>query len=74
MSTAASNSQENGDHVSFSLTESETAPWYNVPSKPLVGVEHPFIIKDISKAIESLGNSVNVEKVRDMGKPLRPRP
>ena len=39
------------------------APWYLVPSRTIVSVEHPFIVKDVSKAVESLGGSKAVGKV-----------
>lgn len=41
-----------------------SAPWLNVPRVSIVGVEHPFLITDITKAVDSLGSSSKVEKVR----------
>lgn len=46
-----------------SLSSSTYAPWYNVPSKPIVSVEHPFIIKNINKGIESLGGPHKLQRV-----------
>lgn len=39
---------------------SRYAPSYNIPSSALVDIEHPFIINDMEKAIDSLGGASNV--------------
>ena len=39
------------------------APWYPVPPRAIVSVEHPFIVKDIPKAVASLGGNDVIEKV-----------
>ena len=38
-----------------SFSSSKSAPSYPVLSQAIVSVEHPFIIKDLSKAMEKLG-------------------
>jgi len=46
-----------------SRTQSQTAPWSNVPRLKIVGVEHPFIIQNIQKGIETLGGQNSIAKV-----------
>lgn len=55
----------NGDKMteSSSRKESSYAPWYNVPKKSVVSVEHPFIIKDVDKGLATLGNPSKLEEV-----------
>lgn len=40
-----------------------SAPWLTIPRIPVVGVEHPFLITDINRAIDSLGGSSKIETV-----------
>ncbi|KAL9028667.1 MAG: hypothetical protein Q9196_003001 [Gyalolechia fulgens] len=42
------------DHLSKDL-ENGSAPWLNVPLVPVVGIEHPCLITDIGRAIDTLG-------------------
>ncbi|KAL8784496.1 MAG: hypothetical protein Q9213_003933 [Squamulea squamosa] len=39
------------------------APWLTIPHGPIVGIEHPFLIADISKAVDTLGSSRQLEKL-----------
>ena len=39
------------------------APWYSVPPRAIVSVEHPFIVKDVPKVVASLGGNDGIEKV-----------
>lgn len=39
-----------------------TATWHRVPDESLVGVEHPCLIKDVRKAIQSLGGERKIAK------------
>ena len=39
------------------------SPWYNVPKRPIVSVEHPFIIKDIDRGLAILGGPSKLEQV-----------
>lgn len=41
---------------------SQAAPWIKVPRVPVVSVEHPFIIKNIDKGIETLGGNKSISK------------
>lgn len=45
-------------------SRSSHAPWYNVPQRSVVSVEHPFIIRNVGKAVESLGGSSKMQDVR----------
>lgn len=45
-------------------SRSSHAPWYNVPQRSVVSVEHPFIIRNVGKAVESLGGSPKMQDVR----------
>lgn len=42
----------------------QSAPWSNVPGLKIVDVEHPFLIKNIHKAMETLGGHRNISAVR----------
>jgi general transcription factor 3C polypeptide 5 (transcription factor C subunit 1) len=44
-------------------TSSRTAPFYNIPSRQIVSIEHPAIIKNVDKAIETLQGSAGIVKV-----------
>ena len=39
------------------------APYYHVPARSIVSVEHPFIIQNIFKGIESLGGASKIQRV-----------
>jgi general transcription factor 3C polypeptide 5 (transcription factor C subunit 1) len=36
-------------------TPSKAAPWYHIPPKQAVGVEHPCLVQNVDKAVEMLG-------------------
>ncbi|KAL8669705.1 MAG: hypothetical protein Q9168_005716 [Polycauliona sp. 1 TL-2023] len=38
-----------------------SAPWLTIPRVSVVGIEHPFLITNITKAVDSLGKSSKVE-------------
>ncbi|GFF35091.1 RNA polymerase III transcription factor subunit, putative [Aspergillus udagawae] len=41
-----------------------TAPYYSIPARHIVSVEHPAIIKDVDKAIETLQGNAGISKVK----------
>lgn len=41
----------------------QNAPSFTIPPRFLVAIEHPFIIEDVDKAIESLGGTSTVHAV-----------
>ncbi|KAL4955407.1 RNA polymerase III transcription factor IIIC subunit-domain-containing protein [Aspergillus filifer] len=41
---------------------SRTAPFYDIPNRPMVCIEHPAIIKNVDKAIETLQGSAGIIK------------
>lgn len=43
---------------------SRTAPSYPIPSRRIVTVEHPAIIKNVDKAIDTLRGNTGISKVR----------
>jgi hypothetical protein len=45
------------------LLPSGYAPWYNVPNKPVVSIEHPYIIKNIDKGLDTLGDTNQLQAV-----------
>lgn len=53
----------NTSAVQPASSHSELAPYYPVPACRLVSVEHPFDIRNVARAIESLGGSKGVGKV-----------
>lgn len=42
---------------------SRAAPWYGIPSHSLVSVEHPFVVKDVDKAVAMVNAGDQVSKV-----------
>lgn len=40
-----------------------TAPYYGVPPRRLVSVEHPAVVRNLDKAIETLQGNSGIEKV-----------
>jgi hypothetical protein len=42
---------------------SRSAPWYDIPQDALVCVEHPFIVKNDDRIVQSIGGSKKVELV-----------
>lgn len=43
--------------------ESRTAPFYSVPPRRLVSVEHPAVIRNIEKAVDTLQGNAGIQKV-----------
>ena len=41
----------------------ENAPWYNVPNKSVVSVESPFIVRDVDKGLQTLGDPKKLHTV-----------
>ncbi|MCJ1390218.1 tau 95 subunit of transcription factor TFIIIC [Xylographa bjoerkii] len=41
----------------------QSAPWYSVPTTSIACVEHPFIIHNVAKAVDSLGGPLMVAKL-----------
>lgn len=54
-----------GPKASHRRNSSQHAPSYEIPSCALISVEHPFIINDVGKAIDSLGGFASVQEVSD---------
>lgn len=48
---------------SYERSSARFAPWYSVPSEAVVSVEHPGIIKNVEKGIQTLGGYTKAEKV-----------
>ncbi|EAW24377.1 transcription factor TFIIIC subunit TFC1 [Aspergillus fischeri NRRL 181] len=40
-----------------------TAPYYSIPARHIISVEHPAIIKDVDKAIETLQGNAGISKI-----------
>ncbi|RHZ57231.1 transcription factor TFIIIC subunit TFC1 [Aspergillus thermomutatus] len=40
-----------------------TAPYYSIPARDIVSVEHPAIIKNVDKAIETLRGNAGISKI-----------
>ena len=49
--------------VSNNHKKNPHAPWYKVPKRPIVSVEHPFIIKDVDKGLATLGSRRKLQEV-----------
>lgn len=41
-----------------------TAPFYQIPSRRIVSVEHPAIIRNLDKAVDTLKGDAGITKVR----------
>ncbi|MCJ1247911.1 tau 95 subunit of transcription factor TFIIIC [Trapelia coarctata] len=67
ISEPALDDPSNGARAMPSVPTPRAAPWYLVPSRTIVSVEHPFIVKDVSKAVESLGGPKAVGKLVQTG-------
>lgn len=48
---------------SQAFEKGRTAPWYEIPSHELVSVEHPCIVNDIEKGIETLQGAPGISEV-----------
>ncbi|KAL9111514.1 MAG: hypothetical protein Q9227_004001 [Pyrenula ochraceoflavens] len=47
------------------------SPWYNIPSRAVVAVEHPLIVKNFDKAIQTLGGfSEAAQMMKDQSHPV----
>ena len=44
-------------------TPGKYSPAYHIPSTPIIGIEHPCIIKNKDKSIQSLGGLLQLQKV-----------
>lgn len=44
------------------------APWINVLATEVVSIEHPGVVANIDKAMESLGGPDNLRKVNPFGR------
>lgn len=42
-----------------------TAPWLLVPDNKVVSIEHPCIVKDVDKALHTLGGEHQIKHVGD---------
>jgi len=42
-----------------------TAPFYSIPPRRIVSVEHPAVIKNVDKAIDTLQGNYGISRVRD---------
>ncbi|OOG00052.1 hypothetical protein ASPCADRAFT_203947, partial [Aspergillus carbonarius ITEM 5010] len=51
---------------------SRTAPFYHVPSRRIVSVEHPAIIRNLDKAVDTLKGDAGITKILHPSKPDSP--
>ena len=45
------------------LPVSRKAPWFNIPPLSITCIEHPYVIKNISRALDSLGGPSKAKEV-----------
>ncbi|PYI35918.1 RNA polymerase III transcription factor IIIC subunit [Aspergillus indologenus CBS 114.80] len=45
------------------FTESRTAPFYTIPARRVVSVEHPAIIKNVDKALDTLRGEAGITRI-----------
>ncbi|WEW56195.1 tau 95 subunit of transcription factor TFIIIC [Emydomyces testavorans] len=55
--------------VMASWTGSTTAPWYTIPPREIISVEHPCIVKNVDRAIATLQRGPGIAEILD---PTRP--
>lgn len=41
----------------------DATPWHSIPSRAMVSVEHPCIVKNIDKGLRTMGEDEDIEKV-----------
>lgn len=44
--------------------EPQYAPWYRLPTRHIVAVEHPGIVKNVDRAIKTLQGDAGISKAR----------
>lgn len=52
------------------MTDQRTAPFYPVPPRRVISIEHPAIIHNVDKAIDTLQGNTGISRV---SKPLSER-
>lgn len=45
--------------------DSRTAPFYAIPPRRLVSVEHPAVVQNLDKAVDTLQGNAGIDKVRE---------
>ena len=59
------------EKVSDNSAEACLAPWYNIPPRIFVAVEHPCIVKNPDKGIQTLGGFSEItQMMKDRGQPI----
>ncbi|KAI9767020.1 MAG: tau 95 subunit of transcription factor TFIIIC [Geoglossum simile] len=51
------------DAGSHQPLEKHMSPWYAVPTRSIVCVEHPFLIKDVDRGLKTFGSAKRIEQV-----------
>lgn len=51
--------------------DGRTAPWYRIPPRRIVAVEHPGVIQNIDRGLQTLKGSDGIAKVSAIGKNIR---
>lgn len=59
----ASQPQGSGTSPNIRHTSVGFSPTYHIPSAPIIGIEHPCIIKNKDRGIQSLGGLSQLQKV-----------
>ena len=56
----------------YSAARDDAAPWYRIPDKTAVSVEHPCVVKNVDKAISMLGGSPAIAQIleKDTEQPM----
>jgi hypothetical protein len=49
--------------MSENQNEPQYAPWYRLPTRHIVAVEHPGIVKNVDRAIKTLQGDAGISKV-----------
>ncbi|CAG8314966.1 unnamed protein product [Penicillium salamii] len=55
-------------HIMDDRRNPRTAPFYAVPSRQLVSVEHPALVRNFDKAIETLQGDAGIKSILDLDK------
>ena len=63
METDKEEGRDLAHHKRGPLASSSYAPWYDVPRKSIVSIEHPFIIQNVDKGVASLGGAHHLVEV-----------
>ena len=49
----------------MAMSPSTSAPWHSVPNRPIISLEHPYLIRDMEKGLKSIGGLNRIQEVTE---------